>query len=161
MTTTQPTIDARLAPVTRRSARDGIVVRRRTLDPSHGRAPVAMIRAELAARFPARPRLVRAVGDRPATPTRCTAATSWSPTPPPSPAAAAGISATRRRVRCVTARPAVADDTADSSPWRWLEGRRARVAAKREGGRCWDTGRPLPPRSRHREPGPCPPGCAA
>jgi hypothetical protein len=37
---------------------------------------------------------------------------------------AAGISATRAGT-VVTARPQTADDTADSSPWRWLEGRRA------------------------------------
>ena len=85
MTTTQPTIDARLAPVLAEISAHGIAVRR-TLDPSPAGTHAAMIRAELAARFPAGLGsyvLWATSGDAYAL--HCSDARS--PTPPPSPAA--------------------------------------------------------------------------
>ena len=122
--TTHHILDARLAAALRVVASHGIAVRRATGDPAAG-AHAAMIRAELAARYPAGMGshvLWATTGDAcalhcsdPATAAAVAAA-----------CAAAGIAATRSGT-VVTARiserPAAA--ARDTSPWRWLAARAA------------------------------------
>ena len=117
-------LDARLAPALRLVASHGIAVRRATGDPAAG-AHAAMIRAELAARYPAGMGsyvLWATSGDA------CALHCSDAPTAAAVAAAceAAGIAASRAGT-VVTAgiseRPAAA--ARDTSSWRWLEARAA------------------------------------
>lgn len=124
MTTTQ-TPDPRLALALRALAAHGIAVRRAEDDPAGG-AHAAMVRAELAARYPAGMGsyvLWASAGD-------AYALHAGDPQTAVAVAAAcnsAGIPATRDG-SVVTARPATlrpAIPAHDPSPWRWLEARAA------------------------------------
>ena len=122
MSATQ-TLDARLAPVLAAMSAHGIAVRR-TLD-AHSAGPhAAMIRAELAARFPAGLGsyvLWAPSGD--AYILHCSDASVAEAVT--FACRAAGI-VTMHAGTVVTARPAAASSGAvDASPWRWLEGRQA------------------------------------
>lgn len=121
MTATK-TLDARLAPVLAEMSAHGIAVRR-TLD-AHSAGPHAsMIRAELAARFPAGLGsyvLWTTSGDAYAL--HCSDASVAEAVT--FACRAAGISTTRTGT-VVTARPASASPAVDSSPWRWLQAHRA------------------------------------
>ena len=117
-------LDARLAPALRLVASHGIAVRRATGDPATG-AHAALIRAELAARFPAGMGsyvLWATSGDA------CALHCSDAPTAAAVAATckAAGIEITRSET-VVTARIAARPvaGTRDASPLRWLEGRAA------------------------------------
>jgi hypothetical protein len=116
-------LDARLAPVLAELSAHGIAVRR-TLDTRSAGPHAAMIRAELAARFPAGLGsyvLWATTGD--ACALRCSDASVAEAVT--FACRTAGISATRAGT-VVTARPAAAgSDAAGVSPWRWLEDRRA------------------------------------
>ena len=117
-------LDARLAPALRLVASHGIAVRRATGDPATG-AHAALIRAELAARFPAGMGsyvLWATSGDA------CALHCSDAPTAAAVAAAckAAGIEITRSETVVtarISARPVVG--ARDASPRHWLEGRAA------------------------------------
>jgi hypothetical protein len=123
--TSNLTIDGRLAPALRDVAAHGITVRRAMDDPTSG-THAAMIRAELTSRFPAGMCsyvLWATAGDAYAL--HCSDADTA--TAVAGACDAAGISTTRAgtvlTARVDTARPAA--PAADTSPWRWLETRRA------------------------------------
>ena len=149
MTATQK-LDARLAPVLAAMSAHGIAVRR-TLD-AHSAGPhAAMIRAELAARFPAGLGsyvLWAPSGD--AYVLHCSDASVAEAVT--FACRAAGI-ATTHAGTVVTARPAAASSGAVA---------RRPSGESREGGRCWDTGRPHPtPLTPTGAPDPARPGVAA
>ena len=122
--TTHQILDARLAPALRVVASHGIAVRRATGDPATG-THAAMIRAELAARFPAGLGsyvLWTTAGDA------CALHCSDAATAAAVAAAcrAAGIETTRCETVVtagISARPVA--PARDAAPWRWLEARAA------------------------------------
>ena len=122
--TTHQILDARLAPALRVVASHGIAVRRATGDPATG-THAAMIRAELAARFPAGMGsyvLWATAGDARAL--HCSDAATAAAVA--AACEAAGIETTRSGTVVtagVSAGPAGAAGVA--SPWRWLDARAA------------------------------------
>ena len=121
--TTHQSLDACLAPALRLVASHGIAVRRATGDPAAG-AHAAMIRAELAARYPAGMGsyvLWATAGDA------CALHCSDAATAAAVAAAckAAGIETTRSDTVVTGRIAAPAAAARDASPWRWLEARAA------------------------------------
>ena len=122
--TTHQILDARLAPALRVVASHGIAVRRATGDPAAG-AHAAMIRAELAARYPAGMGsyvLWATAGD--ACALHCSDAATAAAVA--ATCEAAGIETTRSGTVVtagVSAGPVAA--ARDASAWRWLEARAA------------------------------------